>query len=183
MDLKPLVLAAAAAALMAFAPAKKPAKPAPPAPAATLAPPKAAAAEARDPEAWTALLAAMGAQAQFADRQADAVKLKVVSPAGDFEMQFGGCQGTPRRCAGVLFDAADAKHAPTPFQVNRFNQASFACRMTLGASNYPHVLYSSLLFPSQTRDDMGAVLAGWQGCIADFGAFLKDPDGYLAAAP
>ena len=181
MDLKPAVLALALCPCLAFAPAKKPARPAaPPAPGAA---PPATPAEARDPEAWVQLLGAAGAKAEFADRQADSVKLKVTTPIGAFEMQFAGCEGQPRRCAAVLFDAADDKHNPTLAQINSFNQSSFACRITRDAGGRQHILYSAPVFASETGDEGAAVLNTWRGCIADFSAFLKDPQAYLAAAP
>ena len=183
MDLKPAVLALALLPCLAFAPAKKPARPASaPAPAPAAAKP-ATPAEARDPEAWVNMLASADAKAEFAERQPDSVKLKVTTRIGAFEMQFAGCEGQPRRCAAVLFDATDDKHHPTLEQVNSFNQSSFACRITRDAAGHQHMLYSAPVFASETGDEGAAVLNTWRGCIADFGAFLKDPQAYLASAP
>jgi len=46
-----------------------------------------------------------------------------------------------------------------------------------------HVSYSALLFRGDTRQEMTTHVDAWRGCLGDFAAFLKDPPGYLAAAP
>ena len=43
--------------------------------------------------------------------------------------------------------------------------------------------YSAVLSGADTREEMRTHLGVWQGCLASFGAFLQDPNGYLAAAP
>ena len=47
----------------------------------------------------------------------------------------------------------------------------------------PHVMYSTILTPHDTQEEMRTHLGVWQGCLATFGAFLSDPAGFLAAAP
>jgi hypothetical protein len=44
------------------------------------------------------------------------------------------------------------------------------------------VVYSALLFRTDSREDAAVQLQAWQGCIADAQDFLKDPVAYLANA-
>jgi hypothetical protein len=171
-----------ATALLAQAAA---AKPAPAKPAAT--PHKITAAEpsfdARNPSNLVELLAALDAHAEIVRTQDDAVMLKVSSPAGGFQAQFGGCDAHGRACAGLQFDASADQRTATLAEINRFNQSSLTCRMIQDPSGKPHVLYSTLVFASTGRPEMLTQIDAWRGCIADFGSFLKDPTAYLASAP
>jgi hypothetical protein len=190
MTLKPLVLIAALlAATGASAAAKPPAHKAAPAARSAAAPPAlptveaTGAFDARDPSSLMALLATLGAKAQTTSRDKEGVLLKVTSPAGDFRAQFDGCNQQGRACQALQFDAAaDAKTA-TIAEVNGFNQSSLACRIIQDKAGKPHVLYSALVFASTTRADMLTHVNAWRGCLSDFAGFLKDPPGYLAAAP
>jgi hypothetical protein len=170
------ILTSAAAPASKAPPAKAP--PARPAPAAT-----AAAFNAQDPASLIALLATLDAKAEIAGRDGDAVQLKVTSPAGGFTVQFAGCNAQGKACSAAQFDAAAERTAPTLAQVNGFNQSSLTCRITQDRSGKPHILYSTLLFAGDTRQEGLTQIAAWRGCLADFGAFLKDPPGYLAVAP
>jgi hypothetical protein len=180
------VLAVCATASPALAARKAAAgKTAPKPPAAGPDKPAAAAGpfDARNPGSLIALLASMGAQGQVASRQDDVVALKVTNPAYGFSAQYAGCDGQGRACKAVAFSgAADARTA-TLVQINAFNQTSINCHAYQDNAGKPHAWYSALLFASTTREDMVTHIGAWQGCWASFGAFLKDPAAYLAAAP
>ncbi|WP_395674416.1 hypothetical protein [Phenylobacterium sp.] len=135
-----------------------------------------------DPASHIALLATLDAKAEVASQEADGVLLRVTSPAGGFTVQFAGCNATGKACKALQFDAAGTT-APTLAQINGFNQSSLTCRIVQDRAGKPHVLYSALLLPTDTRDAALNHVAAWRGCLGDFGAFLSDPPGYLAAAP
>jgi hypothetical protein len=182
--------ALAAAALMAMGAA--PAKPTTPAKAATARPKPAAPAakpasdasfDARDPASLIAILVAAGAKGQVARKEADGVFVTVTSTAADFSMQFAGCDAQGRKCKAVLLDSLGGDARPTPAQLNAFNQTSVMCRGYQDKASKPHVVYSTLLFPDDSKDRVRTQFAAWQGCIGDFRDFLKDPDAYLSSAP
>jgi len=176
-----LLLALAAGALCAGAalaqtpPAKAPAAKAPARPAAQPF-------DARDPASLVALLADLDAKAEIGGRSEDGVVVRVTSPAGAFHGQFAGCDRQGRACAAVQFDAP-AQRTATLAQINAFNQSSLTCRIFQDKAGKPHMLYSTLLFPADSRDEMLGHIGAWQGCLATFAAFLSDPTGYLASAP
>lgn len=187
MRLRTLALLAAALATTGAAkPAAHKAAPAPAkAPVVEQAAPAAPAGafDARDPASFTALLTTLGAKAEVANRDKSGVLLKVTSPAGGFTVQFDGCNQQGRVCQGLQLDAqAEAKTA-TLAELNGFNLSSLGCRLVQDKRGKPHVLYSSLVFATTTRADMLTHVNAWRGCLADFSTFLKDPPGYLAAAP
>ena len=185
------LLIAAAVLTMGAAPA---AKPAAPKPAAAKAAPKAPAAAAkpaaaprtptdsRDPASLVALLNVSGAKAVVANKDEGGVLVAVTSTAANFSAQFADCDRQGRNCRAAVFDAA-LPGAATLNQINGYNQASALCRAYLDRMNKPHVTMPVLLFADDTREHMVTALGGWQGCLGDFGAFLKDPNGYLASAP
>jgi hypothetical protein len=176
MMLRTLIPAALAAAFALAAPAAaQPAKPAATSPVAPF--------QAQEPASLVALLSSLEAKAEVAQRQDDMVLLKVTSPAGGFTARFAGCNAQGRTCRALQFEAAAERSAPTLAQINGFNQSSLTCRITQDRGGKPHVLYSTLLFPGDTRQEMLVQIQAWQGCLGDFGAFLKDPPGYLAVAP
>jgi hypothetical protein len=177
------LLLAAAVLTMGAAPAAKPAapksavaKPAPPKPAAPRA-----ALDSRDPASLVGLLNVSGAKAELSHRDEGAVLVAVTSTAANFSAQFAECDRQGRNCRAAVYDAALPGSA-TLSQINGFNQASALCRAYLDRMNKPHVTMPVLLFADDTREHMVTALGGWQGCLGDFGAFLKDPNGYLAAA-
>ena len=180
---KSLALVLVALACMAAAPksdqkpAARPAKPAPAAPAAHAGP-----LDARDPASLIDLLASLSARAQVARREGDAVFLTVTSPTEVFSVQFAGCDPQGRNCQALLFDRQGGPATPTLAQINAFNQTSVMCRLYQDKAGRPHVIYSSLLFPKDGRPEMLMHLNAWRGCIGDFAAFLKDPNGFLAGA-
>jgi hypothetical protein len=168
-----------AAAVLTLGAAKKPATPKPPA----AKPVAAVAFDAREPESLITLLASLDAKAEVTRRDAENVMIKVASPAGDFQAQFGGCNAQGRGCGALQFEASSDQRTATLAEINGFNQSSLTCRLFQDRSNRPHVLYSTLLFPAQTREQTLTHVAAWRGCLASFGDFLKDPAGYLAVAP
>jgi len=182
-----LLIAAALAASSAVAAPKPAPHKAAPAPKATPAPAAAAPAgapfDAREPGNLVALLASLDAKAQVTSHDKDGVLIKVTSPVGGFDVQYAGCNPQGRVCAALQFDASAQAKTATIAEINAFNQSSLACRIYQDKAGKPHVLYSSLVFASSSRQDMLMHINAWRGCIADFGGFLKDPPGYLASAP
>lgn len=178
-----LLLLAAAVLLIGAAPATRqaPAKPVPAKPAAAR-PAPAAGFDARDPNGLVALLTGAGAKAQVGKPQDDGVLLTVTSVAANFSVQFAGCDAHGRACKAAVFDDPEAG-APSLPQLNGFNQSSALCRGYQDRAGKPHVVYSALLFADTTRAQAVQHLAAWQGCIADFRQFAKDPVAYLSAAP
>jgi hypothetical protein len=142
-----------------------------------------AAFDARNPSNLIDILTAAGAHAEIARTEGDGVMLKVSSPAGSFQAQYAGCDAHGRSCVALEFDAGSEQRTAALAEINRFNQSSLTCRMIQDAAGKPHVLYSTLVFAETSRARMTAEVDGWKGCIAEFGAFLKDPTGYLASAP
>jgi len=57
------------------------------------------------------------------------------------------------------------------------------CRGYEDKAGKPHVVYSTLLFESDTRDRVRQQFLAWTGCIGEFRNFLRDPNAYLASAP
>lgn len=181
---KTTALLAAATLVMGAAPAaKQPAsksvavKP----PAAKPAP--TGAFDARNPSNLIEVLAAADAKAEIVKAEAGGVILKVTSPAGAFQAQFAGCDEHGRACAALQFDAASEKRTATLAEINRFNQSSLTCRMIQDQTGKPHVLYSTLVFAADSRAETVGQIDAWRGCIAAFGDFIKDPNGYLASVP
>ena len=193
MSWKPLALIAAAILATGAAPAPKAAPP--PKPAAKLAATKPVAAkptpkpaadagfDARDPASMIAVLTAAGAKAEVAQKEADAVFLTVGSVAADFSVQYAGCDAQGRKCRALLFDNATDKPSPPLGQLNAYNQTSAMCRGFQDKAGKAHVIYSTLVFADDSRARLVNQLGAWQGCIAEFRDFLKDPTAYLAAAP
>lgn len=173
----PALFASLALAGAAHGQAKAPAAKAPP------RPPAAGGFDAQNPQTLIDILAALGAKASVSEKVEDSVFLKVTSPAGDFGVQFAGCDKQGRKCQAMGFDAPANASAPTLQQLNAFNQTSLMCRVWQARDGKPHVTYAALVSGSDSRAEIETQLAAWRGCLADFGAFLKDPPGYLATAP
>jgi len=178
-----LALALSCAPVQA-APARPAAKaPAAKAPAAKTAPARPAAFDARDPASLIALLTTMGAKAEVVDKSDGDVKLAVTTPTFSFGVQFVDCSKSGVGCQGLAFSTSSEKQHANLAQLNAFNQTSITCRVFQDQTAKPHVVYSTILTPADTREEMRIHLGVWQGCLATFGAFLSDPNGYLAAAP
>lgn len=167
--------------------ATPPAKPAPAKPAAAKpaapATPKAPPFDARDPASLIAVLAAMEAKAEVAKAQNGEVFLKVSTPTFGFSAEYVGCNGANKGCAAVGFSTLTDKKTATLAQINAFNQTSITCRVFQDQQGKPHVMYATLLSPNLEREDLRIHVGVWQGCLASFGEFLRDPPGYLATAP
>ncbi len=173
-----MILAAAALAHAAQAQPTAP-KPAPK-PAAM---PQHAGFDARDPASLIALLSGLGATANLAERTDTEVKLGVTTPTYSFGVQFVDCSADGRGCQGLAFTTSSDSGRANLAQMNGFNQTSITCRAFMDNAGRPHVVYSTLLSAADTREEMRTHLGVWQGCLSTFGAFLADPNGYLAAAP
>lgn len=185
MPWKTLALVAAAILAMGAAPAPPKVAPAKAAPAKALArpAPRDDGFDARDPATMIAILGAAGAKAELAHREADAVYVSVTSTAANFTVLFADCDARGRKCRAMLFDNAADTAAPTLGQFNAYNQTSAMCRGFQDKVGKPHVIYSSLVFADDNRARVVSQLTAWQGCIAEFRDFLKDPTAFLAAAP
>lgn len=187
---KTAVLIAAAIAMTGAAPAPKTAAPKPSVAKAASKPAASPArsapagfVDARDPASMIVLLATAGAKGVIAHREADSVFLEVTSATVSFTAQFAGCDPQGRKCQVVLFDNQNPAPSPTLGQINAFNQTSATCRAYQDKGGKAHVLYSTLVFPDDRSDRITQHLAAWRGCLAEFGAFVKDPTAYLAEAP
>jgi len=139
--------------------------------------------DARDPASLIALLGSMDATATVAERTDTDVKLAVKTPNFSFGAQFVDCAASGKGCQGLAFSTASQEQHATLAQINAFNQTSVTCRAFQDKASKPHVVYATILSPTDTREEMRTHLGVWQGCLASFGAFLQDPNGYLAAAP
>jgi hypothetical protein len=157
------------------APVKPAAKPPPAAPQGPF--------NSRDPASLTALLATMQAKAQVVRTTEDGVELTVATPTFSFGVQYVDCGPGKNACKALAFSTASETQRANLAQLNAFNQSSISCRAFQDAVGKPHVMYSTLLFAADTRETMRAHLGVWQGCLASFGGFLSDPNGYLATAP
>lgn len=174
--------------LMAAAPAKPaPAKaPAAKAPATKTAPkpkPPATPFDARDPAGLIALLATVDAKGEIQRTEADAVFMRVTTPAYAFGAQYAGCDQRGRACKALAFSTSSETRRATLAQINAFNQTSLTCRVFQDRSGKPHVMYAGLVSGQDSREEVKTHLGAWQGCLANFGDFLADPNAYLASAP
>jgi|SRR5579859_1183190 len=155
---------------------QSPAKPAPvPAPVADF--------DARNPLSVVALLSLGGAKATVVSKDTETVLVSVTSVAANFTALFASCDAQGRACKAVQFDYLDDKPGPTFAQLNAFNQTSALCRAYEDKTSRPHVVFSTLLFADDPFAHFRTQTSAWIGCIGEFRNFLKDPNGYLAAAP
>jgi hypothetical protein len=178
-------LLAVMAALLVAAPAVAAPKATTRQPAAKAAPAHAPAAprtDTTDPATMVAVLQGAGAKAQAARKDPDAVLVSVTSPLANFSIQYAQCDPQGRGCKAAVFDS-QAAGSPSLVQVNGFNQASAMCRGYMDKAGKAHVVMSMLLFATDTHERLMTELAAWQGCLADFGNFARDPVAYLANAP
>jgi hypothetical protein len=179
-------LAAALAAALASAADAAPKKPAAHRPAAARPAPRpstgAATVDATDPATLVDLATTGGAKAQVAHKEADTVLVTVTTTYESFSVQYAGCNPDGRQCKAALFDS-QAAGAPSLIQINGFNQASAMCRGYIDKSGKAHVVMSMLLFPDAKGTHLVTELSAWQGCVAEFTGFAKDPVAYLANAP
>ncbi|MDP1617695.1 YbjN domain-containing protein [Phenylobacterium sp.] len=138
-------------------------------------------APARDPSTLIAVLADMGARGEMEGREADQVRLNVVTPGGIFGAEFIGCDEAGRACRALGFTASVDKRAMTLDHLNRFNSRDILCR-TVMRGDQADIRYGLLLADSQTEDDLRDHVAVWQRCLGAFAGLANDPDGFLGAA-
>lgn len=169
----------ALAALFAAAPALAAETPAKPKPAAA----KPAAFDARDPAGLISVLGEMGAKAEVVKTEPGEAFVSVTTPGYGFGVQFAGCDANGKACKGLAFSTAAEKKSATLAQINGFNQTSINCRAFQDKAGKAHIAYSTLLSSHDVREEMKIHIGAWQGCVAAFGEFLKDPPGFLARAP
>lgn len=151
--------------------------------AETAAKPKAAAFDARDPAGLISVLSEMGAKAEVVKSAPGEAFVSVTTPGYGFGVQFAGCDANSKACKGMAFSTAAEKKTATLAQINGFNQTSINCRAFEDKAGKAHIAYSTLLSSHDVRDEMKTHIGAWQGCVAAFGEFLKDPPGFLARAP
>jgi hypothetical protein len=175
-----ILLIAAAALCMGAQAAKAPPAKTPPAKAAPVTP--VAPTDPQNPQTTIALLGALGAKATVTERGEDGVRFKVETPHYGFAGEFAGCDRQGRKCKALAFSTQGAS-TPTMAELNAFNQTSLTCRVWQDKAGKPHVMYSALLSPTDNEAVLQTHLGAWQGCLAEFGDFLKDPKAYLAVAP
>lgn len=180
------ILAAIAVFTLAAAPIAAPAQTKPASKAAPKAAPKAAAQgrfDARDPATLVAQLATTDAKAEIIRKTDQEVFLNVATSALAFGAQFAGCDAGGKACKALAFFTAADKRTASLAQVNSFNQTSLICRAYQDKTGKLNVMYATLLGAADTRDELRSHIVAWQTCLASFGQFLQDPNGYLAAAP
>jgi hypothetical protein len=176
------IFVAALASAAVAAPKSAAHKPAPAKPAARHPVTGASTVDATDPATLVNLATAGGAKAQIAHKDADAVLVTVTTAYESFSVQYAGCGPDGRQCKAALFDS-QATGAPSLAQLNGFNQASAMCRGYLDKSGKAHVVMSILLFADAPGSHLVTEVSAWQGCVAEFTGFAKDPVAYLANAP
>ncbi|MBT9471205.1 MAG: hypothetical protein V4514_15345 [Pseudomonadota bacterium] len=169
MRLVIIALAIAASANAAFA------APAKPAPAAA----KAATFDARDPKALVGLLNGMDAKAGVASSGKGMVVLDIATPGGKFGAQFVQCDETGKACGAVAFSTAFERRGPNLQQINDFNRTQVACRGYLTDDGRSNVMYAAMLTSRLSAAEMKQHLGIWQGCLATFGRFNRDPAAYF----
>lgn len=134
----------------------------------------------RDPSTLIAVLADMGARGEMDGREADQVRLNVVTPGGIFGAEFIGCDEAGRACRALGFSASVDKRTLTLEHLNDFNGRDILCR-TVMRGDQVDVRYGLLLADSQTEGDLREHVAVWQRCLGAFAGLAKDPDGFLGS--
>lgn len=175
MPAKPLIIAAALAVAAGAAQAQTAKKPAP-------APAKAAAFDARDPASVAAYLTTLGATAKPSPGQG-AGFYDVTTPGGNFGLQFVGCDKTGKACEALAFSTAFERKGATMAHLNAFNRSQVSCRGFMGDDGRPNVMYSTLVTARMPAEEMRLHVGAWQGCLALFSEFSRDPAGFLARQP
>ena len=191
MRLLPLLavaLVATAAAPAGAAPAKahhaaaaKPAaaKPADAAPAGGAAIPGF---DARDPDSIIALLKQSNAEGKVVKAENGQVILSVTTPVGGFGALMLGCDPKGKACHALAFSATAGQTAPTLAQINVFNRAQLMCRSALTSDSKVSIAYATLVSQHMSQEDARQSVGVWSGCLANFAAFIKDPEGLMAKA-
>lgn len=136
--------------------------------------------DARDPAALIGVLAGLGAKSTIAKSPAGKVLVTVETPGGGFGLQFVDCAPDGKTCHGLAFSTAFDRKGATLSQMNSFNRDQVVCRGYLGEDSRPNIVYSTLLSPRMTADDLKEQVGVWQGCLATFAEFTADPTAFLA---
>jgi hypothetical protein len=136
--------------------------------------------DARDPDRIIALLAAVGAKGTVTKTENGQVFLTIATPGGDFGGQMIGCDGKGKACTGLAFFTAFDRRGPNLAQINDFNRAQFACRGFMNPAGQPGVMYATLVNLRMTADETRQHLGVWQGCLASFSEFTRDPIAFLS---
>ena len=164
-----LALALAAPALAA-GPAKPSARPA-----------ASSAFDARDPAALVGLLATMDAKANVLGANNGVVVLDIATPGGKFGAQFVDCDANGKACGMVAFSTAFERRGATLAQINLFNRSQVACRGYLTDDGRANVMYGAMLSARTNAAEMKQHLGIWQGCLATFGRFNREPQAFPPA--
>ncbi len=136
--------------------------------------------DARSPASLIALLGTMNAKAEITRQDADQIFLVISTSGGKFGAQMVNCDASGATCQGLaLFSTFDLK-GPNLAEINDFNRSQLACRGILTPEGKPSVMYSTLLNGRMTREDMQTHIGVWQGCLASFGEFTRDPIAFLS---
>jgi len=151
-------------------------------PAATAAPAKPATFDPTDPAGLMSVLVGAGAKAEKVIGDAGIVILNVETPGGKFGVQFVGCDEKGKSCDMAAFSTAFERRGPTLSQINIFNRTQVACRGYLTEDGRSNVMYGLLLTPRLSAADLKQHLGVWQGCLATFGRFNRDAQGFIAGA-
>jgi hypothetical protein len=136
--------------------------------------------DARDPDRIIALLAAVGAKGSLTKSENGQAFLTISTPGGDFGAQMIGCDPKGKACTGLAFFTAFDRKGPTLAQINDFNRAQFACRGFMNPAGQPGVMYATLVNLRMTADETRQHLGVWQGCLASFSEFTRDPIAFLS---
>ena len=134
-----------------------------------------------DPAALVGLLATMDAKANVLGANNGVVVLDIATPGGKFGAQFVDCDANGKACGMVAFSTAFERRGANLAQINVFNRSQVACRGYLTDDGRPNVMYPVLLTARMTAAEMKQHLGVWQGCLATFGRFTRDPQAILAA--
>jgi hypothetical protein len=133
-----------------------------------------------DPAALMSVLTSNGAKVDKIKGEGGIVVLSVETPGGKFGVQFVGCDEKDRACDMAAFSTAFERRGPTLAQINVFNRTQVACRGYLTADGRSNVMYGLLLTPRLSQADLKQHLGVWQGCLASFGRFNRDAEGFIA---
>lgn len=143
---------------------------------------KAAAFDPTDPAGLMAVLSSNGASAQRVQGDGGVVVLNVETPGGKFGVQFVGCNDKGKACSMAAFSTAFERRGPTLAQINLFNRTQVACRGYLTEDGRSNVMYGLLLTARLSQADMKQHLGVWQGCLATFGRFNREPQSFVAGS-
>ena len=138
--------------------------------------------DARDPDSIIALLKQSNAESKVVKTESGQVVLSVTTPVGGFGVLMLGCDAKGKACRALAFSATAGEKPPTLAQVNIFNRVQLMCRSALTSDNKVSIAYATLVTQHMSQEDARQSVGVWSGCLANFGAFIKDPEGMMAKA-